>query len=72
MTAANGESSLVADNIFVTLGSTRGDQVAILTGIAAGDTVVTAGHIKLRDGVPVRIDNSVPVSNLASSIPENN
>ena len=38
----------------------------------AGDTVVTAGHIKLRDGVRVRVDNSIPVSNLASSIPENN
>ena len=41
---------LVADNVFVTTGSTRGDQVAILAGVAAGDTVVTAGHIKLRDG----------------------
>jgi membrane fusion protein (multidrug efflux system) len=63
---------LVVDNVFVTIGSTRGDQVAILAGITVGDTVVTAGHIKLRDGVRVRVDNSIPVSNLASSIPENN
>ena len=63
---------LIVDNVFVTTGSTRGDQVAILAGITVGDTVVTAGHIKLRDGVRVRVDNSIPVSNLASSIPENN
>jgi membrane fusion protein (multidrug efflux system) len=69
---ANGDSMLVAANVFVTTGATRGDQVAILAGVAAGDTVVTAGHIKLRDGVPVRVDNSIPVSNMASSIPENN
>jgi len=71
-TDTNGESMLVVDNVFVTTGSTRGDQVAILAGITVGDTVVTAGHIKLRDGVRVRVDNSIPVSNLASSIPENN
>ena len=71
-TDTKGESMLVVDNVFVTTGSTRGDQVAILAGITVGDTVVTAGHIKLRDGVRVRVDNSIPVSNLASSIPENN
>jgi membrane fusion protein (multidrug efflux system) len=71
-TGANGEPMLVAKNVFVTTGDTRGDQIAIVSGIAAGDAVVTAGHIKLRDGVPVRVDNSIPVSNLASSIPENN
>jgi membrane fusion protein (multidrug efflux system) len=72
MTDANGDPALVAENVFVTIGSTRGDQVAILAGVSAGDTVVTAGHIKLRAGMPVRVDNSIPVSNLASSTPENN
>jgi membrane fusion protein (multidrug efflux system) len=68
----NGDTELVTENIFVTTGETRGDQVAIVDGITAGDTVITAGQIKLRDRARVIVDNSVPVSNQASSIPENN
>lgn len=45
--------------VFVKLGETRGDLVAILDGVAAGDTVVTAGQIKLHKGSPVRVDNAV-------------
>ena len=37
---------------------TRGDQVAILRGVKEGDTVVTAGQIKLHNGSPVMIDNT--------------
>lgn len=45
--------------VLVTLGPRRGDQVAILDGIAAGDVVVTSGQLKLKNGTPVNIDNSV-------------
>lgn len=38
----------------VRLGVRRAAQVEILEGLAAGDVVVTAGQLKLRDGVPVR------------------
>ncbi len=68
----NGEKALAVENRFVTTGEKRGDQVAILSGVAAGDTIVTAGQIKLRQGSRVIIDNSVVVSNQPSSIPENN
>jgi len=62
----NGKTALVAQQKFVTTGDTRGDQVAILSGIKEGDTVVTAGQIKLRSGVPVTVNNSVqPTSNPA-------
>ena len=44
---------------FVKLGATRGDQVAILSGINEGDVVVSAGQIKLRNGSPVVVNNSV-------------
>ena len=37
---------------------TRGDQVAVLNGVKEGDTVVTAGQIKLRNGSPVLINNA--------------
>src|SRR5215831_1081502 len=59
-------TSLVAQQKFVTIGPTRGDQVAILSGINEGDTVVSAGQIKLRSGVPVIINNEIqPTDNPA-------
>jgi membrane fusion protein (multidrug efflux system) len=63
---ADGKASLVAQQRFVTTGDTRGDQVAILTGLKPGETVVTAGQIKLRSGTPVIVDNSIqPTDNPA-------
>ena len=44
---------------FVTVGDTRGDQVAIVKGIDAGTVVVTSGQIKLKNDAPIAIDNSV-------------
>jgi membrane fusion protein, multidrug efflux system len=55
--------ALHARQTFVVTGTTRGDQVAILSGIKAGDTVVTAGQIKLRNGSPIVINNAVQPSN---------
>jgi membrane fusion protein, multidrug efflux system len=49
----------VVEQTFVTTGPTRGDQVAVLSGLEAGVEVVTSGQIKLKNGAPVRIDNSV-------------
>jgi membrane fusion protein (multidrug efflux system) len=59
---------LSVDVVFVQTGSTRGDQVAIVSGVAPGERVVTAGQIKLRKGARVVIDNSVPVSNQPVSV----
>jgi membrane fusion protein, multidrug efflux system len=61
--AADGKSQHTARQVFVTTGATRGDQVAILKGVAEGDTVVTSGQVKLRNGVPVLIDNKVVPKN---------
>ncbi|HEX4172366.1 MAG TPA: efflux RND transporter periplasmic adaptor subunit [Acetobacteraceae bacterium] len=44
---------------FVTTGPRRGDQVAVLSGVKQGDVVVTAGQMKLHNGSPVAINNSV-------------
>jgi membrane fusion protein, multidrug efflux system len=49
----------VARQTFVTTGGTRGDQVAVLSGVKTGDVVVTSGQMKLRNGSPVKIDNEV-------------
>jgi membrane fusion protein, multidrug efflux system len=56
---AQGKPQLVAQQTFVTTGDTRGDQVAILKGIKAGDVIVSAGQIKLHNGSPVVINNTV-------------
>jgi membrane fusion protein, multidrug efflux system len=53
---------LIAKQVFVTTGPTRGDQVAILKGITEGDEVVTSGQIKLRNGALITINNSVQPS----------
>jgi membrane fusion protein (multidrug efflux system) len=45
--------------VVVTVGPTRGDQVAVLSGIKAGDVVVTSGQLKLKNDTPVNINNKV-------------
>src|SRR5689334_10186064 len=47
----------------VTLGSARGDQMAVLSGIKAGDEVVTSGLFKLRNGPADQPTNKVKQDN---------
>lgn len=68
----DGAPALTVRNISVTTGPTRGDQVAIESGLEAGMTVVTSGQQKLRNGSRIRVDNSVPVSNQPDPAPVNN
>jgi len=67
---ADGKPQLVAAQRFVTTGPVRGDQIAVVSGLAEGDTVVTAGQLKLRNGMPVRIDNSIQPANEANPQPK--
>jgi membrane fusion protein (multidrug efflux system) len=59
----DGKPLLTARQTFVTVGETRGDQVAILTGIKPGDMVVTSGQLKLKNGSAVIIDNAITPAN---------
>jgi len=59
-----------AQQVFVTTGPTRGDQVAILKGLDEGAQVVTSGGIKLRNGTPLTIDNKVLPANDPSPAPQ--
>jgi len=65
-----GKPRLIAKQVFVTMGESRGDQVTVLNGINEGDIVVTSGQIKLRNGSPVAIDNSVQPGNDAAPQPK--
>ncbi len=49
----------VAQQQFVRLGETRGDFVEVEEGLKGGVTVVSAGAFKLRNGLPVVINNKV-------------
>jgi membrane fusion protein, multidrug efflux system len=55
--AADG--TLTAQQVFVTVNGTRGDQAAIVSGVKEGDTVVTSGQLKLKNGTVLLVDNSV-------------
>ena len=56
---------------FVKLGETRGDQVAVLSGIVPGDVVVSAGQMKLRNGTAIAINNSVQPTDQPKPTPPN-
>jgi membrane fusion protein (multidrug efflux system) len=55
---------------FVKLGGARGDQVAVLAGVAAGEEVVTSGVFKLRNGAAVEVNNSIQPANDPAPRPE--
>jgi membrane fusion protein (multidrug efflux system) len=68
--SGDGKAPLIARQTFVTTGLTRGDQVAVLKGVRDGDSVVTAGQIKLHNGSTVLIDNSIaPTADAAPNVP---
>lgn len=54
----------------VKVGESRGDRVAILSGVKAGEQVVTSGVFKLRPGVAVQVNNSIQPENSESPKPE--
>jgi len=65
-----GKAALTAQQVFVTTGPTRGDQVAILKGVEPGAQVVTSGQVKLKNGSPVVINNSVLPANSPNPTPQ--
>ena len=63
---AEGVEETVVRQQTVRLGLTRGDFVAVTSGVQAGDEIVSTGAFKLRNGAAVRINNSVaPAAELA-------
>ena len=66
-----GKPRFTVQQQFVKLGAARGDQVAVLSGLAAGDTVVAGGQMKLRNGVSVVVNNDVTPNNDPNPTPPN-
>ena len=69
--ATKGQAKDTVQQRFVKLGATRGDQVAIQSGIKAGDVVVSAGQMKLRNGTAVIINNIGAAGNDPNPTPPN-
>ncbi len=68
---AQGRTSLIARQQPVELGAKRGDMVAVTKGLNGGETVATAGVFKLRNGLPVQINNEVTPSQSETPQPPN-
>ena len=66
----NGE--LIVEQRFIRTGRAVGDFVSVTEGLKEGDRVVTAGAFKLRNGVSVRVDNSLAPNPSLAPTPENN
>jgi membrane fusion protein (multidrug efflux system) len=58
---AEGDT-LVAKRRQVDTGRIQGGRIVISKGLKVGEQVVRAGLVKLRDGMPVTIDNSVELN----------
>jgi membrane fusion protein (multidrug efflux system) len=58
-TAEDGTKTRVAEQRFVRTGRSMGDFVAVTEGLKAGETVVTAGVFKLRNGAAIEVNNKL-------------
>ena len=67
----NGRTYRGVRQQFVKVGPARGDQIAVLSGVKAGDEVVTSGVFKLRNGAAVQINNKTRPGNSPAPKPEN-
>lgn len=55
---------LTVNRIFVTTGDQQGNYTVVKKGIKAGQLVVSTGDLKLQNGTPVAINNSVPLNDV--------
>ncbi len=61
-----GENKLTVEQVFVRLGERRGDLRVVISGLQAGQTIVSTGAFKLRNGSSVTVNNA-----LAPDVSEN-
>jgi len=67
----DGKPQFAASQKFVTTGQARGDQIAVTKGLNAGEIVVTSGQLKLSNGSPVIVNNTVQPANDPNAEPPN-
>lgn len=67
----SGESSTIVEQLFIRIGRRKGDFVSIVEGLKEGDEVVSAGAFKLRNKMPVSIQNDLAPSPKLEPNPKN-
>lgn len=60
----DGSPLLTVNRIFVTTGDQQGNYTVVKKGIKEGQVVVSTGDLKLQNGTPVVINNSVPLNEI--------
>lgn len=70
MKDAKGNSYRGVRQQVVRVEGSRGDQVAVISGLNPGDEVVSSGVFRLRNGAPVTVNNSVKPSDNPTPKPE--
>jgi len=68
----DGKKGLVLRQQFVRLGEKRGDFVAVTNGLKEGESIVTTGVFKLRNGQSALVDNKLSPKFQIAPKPENN
>lgn len=58
-TDSDGKPVLTVKQTFVTVGEAKGDVISIIDGLKEGQTVVTSGQLKLKNGSHITVNNSV-------------
>ena len=64
----SGDKGASAQQVKVRIGGRRNGLVEIADGLKAGDMVVTAGQLRLRDGAPVRVVEGAPVGAASTAV----
>jgi len=72
LTGPNGQSYRGVRQQFVKIEGARGDQVGVVSGLHAGDEIVTSGVFKLRNGAAVAVNNKIQPENNPAPTPEDN
>ena len=70
-TTRDGKPVKIARQQFVRLGPARGDFISVTQGIKPGQTIVSFGAFKLRNGSPIVIDNRIQPQAQLEPHPEN-
>jgi membrane fusion protein (multidrug efflux system) len=72
MDGPNGQRYKGVRQQFVKLGPSRGDLVAVLSGLEPGQEVVSSGVFKLRNGAAVNVNNNVQPGSDPAPKPQDN
>lgn len=63
--SGDAEGELKVEQVFVTVGRRSGGRIEVVSGLEAGDQIVTSGQNRLTPGAKVKIDNSVVLDAVA-------